>query len=100
MIDQRHLLAVLASGLPWAQIETALAPHFVGQARTGLAAAQDDLFGPLLQVFGAGIAATGRPRLPTRQLACLLYLKPAYKLSDEQQVQRWPRTWSGSTSVA
>ena len=35
MIDLRHPLAVLASPLPWAQIEAALAPRFTRQVREG-----------------------------------------------------------------
>ena len=89
MIDPRHPLAVLASRLPWAQIEAALAPHFSRQVREGRAVAQNDLFGPSLQVAGAGVAAAGRPRLPLRLMASLLYLKHAYKLSDEELVERW-----------
>ncbi len=89
MIDLRHPLAVLASRLPWAQIEAALTPHFARQVREGCAIAQDDLFGPSVQVAGAGVAAAGRPRLPIRLMASLLYLKHAYKLSDEELVQRW-----------
>ena len=89
MIDLRHPLAVLASRLPWTQIEAALAPRFARQAREGRAVAQDDLFGPSLQLAGAGVAAAGRPRLPMRLMASLLYLKHAYKLSDEELVERW-----------
>jgi len=89
MIDPRHPLAVLASRLPWAQIEAALAPHFARRSREGRLVAQDDLFGSSLQVAGAGIAAAGRPRLPIRLMASLLYLKHAFKLSDEELVERW-----------
>ena len=89
MIDLHHPLAVLASRLPWAQIEAALAPHFARQAREGRAVAQDDLFGPSVQVAGGAVAAAGRPRLPIRLMASLLYLKHANKLSDEELVQRW-----------
>mgnify|MGYP001169815332 FL=1 len=89
MIDLGHPLAVLASRLPWAQIEARLAPCFARQVRQGRAIAQDDLFGPSVQVVGAGIAAAGRPRLPIRLMASLLYLKHAFKLSDEELVQRW-----------
>lgn len=89
MIDLRHSLAVLASRLPWAQIEAALAPHFARQMREGRAVAQDDLFGPSLQVAGGGVAAAGRPRLPLRLMVCLLYLKQAYKLNDEELVESW-----------
>ena len=89
MIDPRHPLAVLASRLPWAQIEAALAPHFARQVREGRAVAQDDLFGSSWQVAGVGVAAAGRARLPIRLMASLLYLKHAYKLSDEELVERW-----------
>jgi len=89
MIDLRHPLAVLASRLPWPQIEAALAPHFARQARAGCAVAQEDLFGASVQVAGAGVAAAGRPRLPLRLMASLLYLKHAYHLSDEALVERW-----------
>jgi transposase, IS5 family len=89
MIDLRHPLAVLASRLPWAQIEAALAPHFARQARAGCAIAQEDLFGASVQVAGAGVAVAGRPRLPLRLMASLLYLKHAYHLSDEALVERW-----------
>ncbi|RBE89742.1 IS5/IS1182 family transposase, partial [Xanthomonas oryzae pv. oryzae] len=57
--------------------------------RAGRAVAQHDLFGPSVQVAGAGIAAAGRPRLPIRLMASLLDLKHAYKLSDEELVERW-----------
>jgi IS5 family transposase len=89
MIDLRHPLAVLAERLPWTQIEAALAPRFARQARSGRAVAQDDLFGPSVQIAGAGVSAAGRPRLPIRLMASLLYLKHAYKLSDEELVDRW-----------
>lgn len=89
IIDLRHPLAVLASRLPWAQIEAALAPRLARHVREGRAIAQDDLFGPCTQVTGGGVAAAGRPRLPIRLMASLLYLKHAYKLSDEELVERW-----------
>ena len=74
MIDLRHPLAVLASRLPWTQIETSLAPYFARRERAGRVLEQDDLFGPSLQVAGAGVAAAGRPRLPTSAswLACCI----------------------------
>jgi IS5 family transposase len=89
MIDLRHPLAVLADRLPWSQIEAALAPRFTHQVRPGRLVAQDDLLGPSMQIAGAGLSAAGRPRLPIRLMASLLYLKHAYKLSDEELVQRW-----------
>lgn len=66
MIDPRHPLAVLAGRLPWAQIEAALAPRFARQVREVRAIAQDDLFGPSLQVAGAGFAAAGSAPLSAR----------------------------------
>jgi len=89
MIDLRHPLAVLASRLPWAQIEASLAPSFARRVRDGRVIEQDDLFGSSLQVAGGGVAAAGRPRLPIRLMASLLYLKHTYKLSDEELVERW-----------
>lgn len=74
MIDPRHPLAVLAGRLPWAQIEAALAPHFARQVREGRAVAQSDLFGPSVQLTGAGIAAAGRRRFPMRLMASLTVL--------------------------
>src|SRR6218665_1491154 len=83
MIDLSHPLAVLASRIPWTQIEAALSPYFVRRVRVGRVLEHDDLFGPSLQVAGAGVAPAGRPRLPLRLMGSLLYLKNAYKLSDE-----------------
>ena len=40
--------------------------------------------------FGAQfVSTTGRPALPTRRVAGLLYLKHLYALSDEEVVERW-----------
>lgn len=89
MIDLQHPLAVLANRLPWAQIESALAPAFARRNRRGQAIAGSDLFGTSLQIAGAGISAAGRPRLPIRLMAALLYLKHAFNLSDEELVTRW-----------
>jgi len=89
MIDLRHPLAVLAQRMPWTQIETALAPSFAHREREGQVVEDEDLFGPNLQVVGAGISAAGRPRLPIRLMVSLLYLKHAFDLSDEEVVERW-----------
>lgn len=89
MIDLRHPLAALAGRLPWAHIETVLAPSFERKSRLGKKAEIHDLFGPTLAIGGAGISAAGRPRLPIRLMAALLYLKHAFNLSDEELVQRW-----------
>lgn len=89
MIDLRHPLAVLANRMPWAQIEAALAPAFARKNRQGQAVAGSDLFGTSLQIAGVGISAAGRPRLPIRLMAALLYLKHAFNLSDEELIARW-----------
>ena len=90
MIDLRHPLAALAQRMPWQQIEAALLPSFA--RKEGLPRLNDkgeDLFGPSVQVAGSGISAAGRPRLPIRLMAALLYLKHAFNLSDEALVERW-----------
>lgn len=89
MIDLRHPLAVLATRIPWAQLEAALAPCFARKDRPGEVREDTDLFGPHTRVVGAGVAAAGRPRLPMRLLLSLLYLKHAFDLSDEELVARW-----------
>ncbi len=89
MIDLRHPLAVLASRIPWAAIEAALAPALAHRNRSGTRLETEDLFGPSVQVVGAGVSAAGRPRLPIRLMASLLYLKHAFDLSDEELVERW-----------
>jgi IS5 family transposase len=80
---------VLASRLPWSAIEAALAPKFAHQHRPGKAAKVDGLFGSETVEFGGGVSAAGRPRLPIRLMAGLLYLKNSFNLSDEELVQRW-----------
>ena len=99
MIDLRHPLAVLAGRLPWAHIETVLSPSFERKSRLGKKAEIHDLFGPTLAIGGAGISAAGRPRLPIRLMAALLYLKHAFNLSDEELVQRWSENVVCNTSV-
>ena len=89
MIDLRHPLAVLANRMPWAQIERTLSPAFERRNRSGQAVEGSDLFGPTLAIAGAGVSAAGRPRLPVRLMAALLYLKHAFNLSDEELVVRW-----------
>ena len=60
MIDLRHPLAVLAHRMPWTQIDAALAPAFARQDRPGQVLAGSDLFGPTLEIAGAGTSAAGR----------------------------------------
>jgi IS5 family transposase len=89
MIDLRHPLAVLAEKLPWAAIEVGLAAKFAHQNRPAKSAEVDGLFGAEVVEFGGGISRAGRPRLPIRLMAGLLYLKNSFNLSDEELVQRW-----------
>ena len=89
MIDLRHPLAVLASRMPWPQIEASLAPVFAHLDRAGRLSEGADMFGPTLAMAGAGISNAGRPRLPIRLMVALLYLKHAYNESDESLVERW-----------
>jgi len=89
MIDLRHALAVLATRMPWAQIEASLAPVFAHRDRKGRLVEGADLFGPSLVVAGGGVSNAGRPRLPIRLMVALLYLKHAYNESDESLVERW-----------
>jgi IS5 family transposase len=89
MIDLRHPLAVLATRLPWAAIETAVAPKLAHQAKPAKRIAGEDLAGAFAGEFGGGISAAGRPRLPVRLMVSLLYLKNSFNLSDEELVERW-----------
>jgi IS5 family transposase len=63
LIDQRHELVKLAELIDWQAFADEWSPQFA--------------------------ATTGRPALPTRLMAALLYLKHVYALSDEDVVQRW-----------
>ncbi|ENZ95441.1 IS1478 transposase [Xanthomonas fragariae LMG 25863] len=65
-IDLRHPLARLSQRMPWTALEQALSSRL-----------------PATQAGG------GRPALPVRLIAGLLYLKHAYDLSDEAVCERW-----------
>lgn len=88
MIDLRHSLAVLASRMPWQQIEASVAHLFSRKAHAGAVMPDLDLFGeapaPIARQSNAG-----RPRVPLRTMIALLYLKHAFDLSDEAVVERW-----------
>ena len=71
MIDLRHPLAVLATRMPWAEIESAL-PCFARQDRQGRRVEGLDLCGPTLQVAGAGTSPAGRRCPPIRLIVGLL----------------------------
>ena len=89
MINLSDPLAVLAQRLPWDQLETALAAKFERQARAGQVLEGHDLFGPTLAVAAGGLSNAGRPKLPIRLMASLVYLKHSFNLSDEELVVRW-----------
>src|ERR1700761_4577736 len=89
MIDLRHPLAVLATRMPWAAIEATLKPMFERRAREGNVLEGADLFGTTAVLAGSGPSAAGRPRLPIRLMAGLLYLKHAYGESDQSVCERW-----------
>jgi IS5 family transposase len=89
MIDMRHPLVVLATRMPWAEIEASLAPLLAHKDRSGRVIQDADLFGPTAQLAGAGLSNAGRPRLALRLMVALLYLKHAFNLSDEELCERW-----------
>jgi IS5 family transposase len=92
MIDLRSPLAVLASRMPWQEIEDGLAHHFERRVKAGKKIESVGLFGPEVKVVGAGKSNAGRPRLPIRLMVSLLYLKHAFNESDEGVVERWGET--------
>ena len=61
MINLNDPLAVLASRLPWAQIEAAVASKFEHQNRTGQILESQDMFGSTETLIGAGRSNAGRP---------------------------------------
>jgi transposase, IS5 family len=89
MINLNDPLAVLASRLPWSRIEATLAAKFERQARAGQVLEGQDMFGPTAVLEGSGTSNAGRPKLPIRLMASLLYLKHSFNLSDEELVVRW-----------
>ena len=90
MIDLRHPLAVLASRLPWASMETALAPLLQKAVRERQEPDRTDLFGPTGgAVIAMDASPAGRPRLPIRLMCALLYLKHAFNVGDEEVCERW-----------
>ena len=75
MINLNDPLAVLATRLPWSQIEAAVAAKFEHQNRVGQVLQYEDMFGTTLAVIGGGRCNAGRPKLAIRLMASLLYLK-------------------------
>ncbi len=97
MINVNDPLAVLATRLPWDQIETTVAAKFERQSRAGQVLEGRDMFGPTQLLVSAGRSNAGRPKLPIRLMASLLYLKHSFNLSDEELVLRWSENilWQG-----
>ena len=89
MINLNDPLAVLATRLPWDQLEASVAAKFERQSRTGQVLEGQDLFGPTRVLAGAGISNAGRPKLSIRLMASLIFLKHSFNLSDEELVVRW-----------
>ena len=89
MINLNDPLAVLATRLPWRQIEAAVSVKFEHHNRTGEVLKAQDMFGTTETVIGAGRSNAGRPKLAIRLMASLLYLKHSFNLSDEELVIRW-----------
>lgn len=92
MIDLRKPLAVLATHIPWQELETSVAHRFARQVCTDKRIADVDLFGPTVAVVGGAISNAGRPRLPMRLMISLLYLKHTFNESDEGVCERWSET--------
>ena len=61
MIDLRHPLAVLASRMPWQEIEASLAHQFARQVKAGKQVEDIGLFGPEVKVVDGGKSNAGRP---------------------------------------
>ena len=80
MNDLRHPMAVLASCMPWQEIEASLAQRWARQFKAGKKIEDLDLFGPVMGVAGG------------RAMVALLYLKHAFYESDEEVIQRWGET--------
>ncbi len=80
MIDMRHPLAVLANRLPWAQLETALAPVWQRKSREGTLTEQNDLFGVGGTRVGAGVSAAG----PAANSAHVFAAVPETRLQPER----------------
>jgi IS5 family transposase len=89
MVDVGHPLVVLAAKLPWGRIEAALAAKFERRERPVQDDRVEDLLGEQSIQRGGGVSNAGRPRLPIRLMASLLYLKHSFDLSDEELVARW-----------
>ncbi len=90
MIDLKLPLALLATRLPWAQLEADLVPTWRRQACDSVLVDGGHLLtergGTLV---AAGVSVSGRSRLSIRLLCSPVYLKHALNLSDEALMERW-----------
>lgn len=89
MNDFRRPVAIVATRMPWGQMEASIAPHLRRKPPAGRHSVTPDLFGTTLQIAGPDLSPAGRLRSPIRLMVSLLYLKHAYGLSDNEVVDRW-----------
>ncbi len=91
MIDLLHPLAILASRMPWQELEASMASVLANRVRWGKKIEGSDLFRPISGIANPG-SSGGRPRVSLRLMISLLYLKHAFNESDEGVVERWSET--------
>ncbi len=89
-IDPRHPLAVLASRLPWDNMESRVAPLFAHKERPLQHIEESsDLAGSAVRISGGKARNAGCPRLAMRLTIALTPLKNSVDRSDEELVQRF-----------
>ena len=91
MIDPRHSLVILASRIPWLEIEACQARRLAREAKASESIQASDLLGADTTLVGAGTSHAGRPCLPIRLMVSLSYLKHAFNESDEGVSNVWLR---------
>ena len=97
MIDLRHPLAILASRMPWQELEASMASVLANRVRSGKKIEGSDLFGPVRGIANPG-SSGGRPRISLRLMISLLYLKHAFNESDEGGLNAGAKRPPGSIS--
>lgn len=100
MINLNDPLAVLATRLPWDQIEASLAAKFERQERTGQILEGQDMFSPTQVLEGAGTSSAGRPKLSIRLVAACCTSSTALTSATRNWSYTEARTSSGSFSAA
>ena len=83
MIDLSHPFPVLASHMPWQEIEASLAKQLAREVKKGRSIQEVGLFGSQTAFVDGGVSKAGRPRLTFRLIVSLLVLKHAFNESDE-----------------